>query len=121
MTQAKAAFLVKDPKKVEDPLSYRVLLILSGIYRRWASLRLRQMDDWVAQWALPEMFAGVQGRGAEDGWCGTPLDLEEAEQQGDDYTVGAADVFKCFDEVSHTFVYEVRVDQGVPQYLASSV
>ena len=68
MVQAKAAFLVKDPTKVEDPMSYRVLLILSSIYRRWATLRLRQMSRWVDGWALPEMYAGVQGRGAQDAW-----------------------------------------------------
>ena len=59
MREAKAAFLVKDPSKVEDPLAYRVLLILAAVYRRWASLRLRHLEGWVAQWQLPEMFAGV--------------------------------------------------------------
>ncbi len=27
-------------------------------------------------WQLPEMFAGVPGRGAEEGWYATAIDIE---------------------------------------------
>ena len=43
---AKAAFLVKSEDKQEDPLSYRVLLILPNLYRRWASTRLKHLEGW---------------------------------------------------------------------------
>ena len=56
-TEAKAAFLEKNPEDSDNPLAYRVLLILPGIYRRWAGLRLTQMNDWVERWAPEEMFA----------------------------------------------------------------
>jgi len=38
---ARAAFMAKDPAKLEDALKYRVLTVLPVIYRKWASLRLK--------------------------------------------------------------------------------
>ena len=78
ITQARAAFLVKDPKKVEDPYSYRVFLILSAVYLRCATLRLQQMASWISEWAAKEMYAGVQGRDAQDAWNSTVLEMEDA-------------------------------------------
>ena len=40
LCSAKAAYLSEDPLRTEDPLGYRVLLILPVLYRRWASARL---------------------------------------------------------------------------------
>ena len=45
LLQGKAAFLAKDPTKLDDPLSYRVLLLLPVVYRRWAAMRLDTMQD----------------------------------------------------------------------------
>ena len=36
---ARAAFMAKDPTKLEDALKYRVLTVLPVVYRKWASLR----------------------------------------------------------------------------------
>ena len=60
VSTARAAFLAKDADKLEDPLAYRVLLIMSVLYRRWASCRLRGMAPWIKRWQLQEMFAGWQ-------------------------------------------------------------
>ena len=49
MTYARAAYLAKDAQNREDPLAYRVLLILPAIYRRWASARLAALEDWIAK------------------------------------------------------------------------
>ena len=57
MTKARAAFLAKDPDDELNPLAYRVLLMLSGVYRMWSKTRLRHMQPWVETWTLPEMFA----------------------------------------------------------------
>ena len=66
MMKARAAFLAKDPEDEQNPLAYKVLLMLSGVYRMWSKTRLRHLQPWVEAWTLPEMFAGVEGRGAED-------------------------------------------------------
>ena len=62
---AKAAFLAKEGDSL-DPLNYRILSILPVIYRRWASMRLQHLAPWVDSFALPQMYAGIPGRGAED-------------------------------------------------------
>ena len=111
---AKAAFLAKDPGKLEDPLSYRVLLILPALYRRWASIRLRAMDRWVDTWAEPEMFAGIRGRGAADGWYETGIDMEEALAEGKHIVGAAADVHKCFDQIQRQIVYSMAEKAGMP-------
>ena len=41
--QAKAAFLEKEGAIPGEVMSYRVLLIMAVLYRRWASIRLRSM------------------------------------------------------------------------------
>ena len=66
LQSAKAAFLSKDPAKLDDPLEYRVLLILPVLYRRWASSRLKGLKPWMRKWQLETMFAGIEGFGAED-------------------------------------------------------
>ena len=59
-------------------MRYRILLILSVVYRRWASVRLRSMTSWTEGWKLPCMFAGVPGMGAEDAWWSTAVKLARA-------------------------------------------
>ena len=82
LTHARAAFLAKDPDRPEDPLAYRVLLVLPALYRRWASMRLADLEPWIQEWQLDEMFAGVPGVGAEDAWWCTSLQLESLWIQG---------------------------------------
>ena len=72
----RAAFLSKDPDDTENPLSYRVLLILPVLYRRWATARLSDMQGWVHTWQHPAMFAGVDSASAEDAWYETALKHE---------------------------------------------
>ena len=68
INQGRAAFLSKDSENTDNPLAYRVLLILPTIYRRWATARLRDLQPWIRQWQLDNMCAGVEGAGAEVGW-----------------------------------------------------
>ena len=58
-TNAKSAFLAKDPKNLDDCLSYRLLTILPFIYRKWAAIRHKDLKPWIDLWALPEMHAGA--------------------------------------------------------------
>ena len=68
----------------------------------------------MAQWALPEMYAGVQGRGAQDAWYTTALDLEEAFMNAQPVTGGAVDIHKCFDQILRPVVYKLSAMAGVP-------
>lgn len=115
MNQAKAAFLVKDPAKAEDPLAYRVLLILAAIHRRLAAIGLWHMGEWVESRAEPMMYAGVKGRGTEDGWYTTAVAIELARCLGLHVTLGATDVFKCFDKLLRTITYQLATLMGMPK------
>lgn len=92
-----------------------MLLILVSIYRRWATLRLRQLAGWVEGWARDDMIAGVGGRGAEDGCYTSAVLLEEAELQGHDLTDVAADVFKCFDQLVRETINQLAALAGMPE------
>ena len=71
---ARAAFMAKDPTKLEDALKYRVLTLLLVVYRKWASLRLKNLEAWVEEWEVEELYT-VKG-GAQAAWWVTALELE---------------------------------------------
>ena len=63
---ARAVFLPKDPDDTQNPLKYRILKITSAYYRRWASTRNQQLEEWIKLWDHPAINAGVPGKGAQD-------------------------------------------------------
>ena len=67
-THAKAVYLQKEGAEVGQVMSYRALTITAPLYRAWATMRLADLKEWIESWALPEMYAGVPGRGAVDAW-----------------------------------------------------
>ena len=58
-----------------EVMSFRPLTIIVPINRRWASIRLKSMTQWIEEWALEEMFAGVPGQGAVDAWYQALIDI----------------------------------------------
>ena len=95
----KAFFLSKVQGFTTDPMDCRVLLILPRLYRRWAGLRLCDLESWVREWQLPEMYAGVPGGGAEMAWWQASLLREDAFHDQRDVIAGALDIYKCFDQI----------------------
>ena len=114
VTTARAAFLANDVDRFEDPLAYRVLLIMPVLYRRWACCRLRAMAHWIKRWQLQEMVAGVAEMGADDAWWETALDLEEHLLNGTPFSGAGVDVFKCFDQIVRDLVYRLAETAGMP-------
>ena len=82
-------------------------MILPTLYRKWASIRLGALREWILTWACEEMFAGIPSWGAEDAWMDTALYLEEQTLLGQPVTLGAVDIFKCFDQLLRPLVYEL--------------
>ena len=98
-TSARAAFMAKEEGIDLDPQSYRVLLMLPATYRLYAKIRLKHIQPWIAEWVAPEIFAGVEGQGAADAAYETAVRMELARMEGDCCTGGAADIYKCFDQI----------------------
>ena len=60
------------------------------------------------------MFAGVQGRGAQDAWYMTAVDMETAfVVHNHSLTGGAADIHKCFDQIMRPVVHKVAEAAGI--------
>ena len=62
------------------------------------------MAPWIYEWRLYEMCAGVSERGAEDGWWGTDLELENVAMDHVAY-MGGVDIMKCVDQILRDLVY----------------
>ena len=119
-TKARAAFLTKGEESDLDPLSYRVLLMLATAYRTWAKTRLEQLHPWIKTWAVDEIYAGVEGQGANDAAYTTAVEIELCRLLDIDYSGGAADIFKCFDQVQRPIVYKVLQLAGMPARVLSA-
>ncbi len=96
-------------------MSYRVLLIMSALNRKWESMRLRSPESWIHQWEMHEMYAGTGKKGAEDAWYQTMIDLELMQLEGKPYCGGAADIMKFFDQIQRPLVYELLKVAGMPE------
>ena len=94
LLHARAHMLAKDTSRPLDPLAYRLLLITPVLYRAWAKLRLRHLQPWMATWALPTMFGGIQGFGAAEAWYATSVDVEWAMVFNTPLVGGALDLFQ---------------------------
>ena len=53
------AYITMIPKADGDaaPLGQRPLCVLPVVYRIWASVRLRHLDDWLRSWFPPPVFS----------------------------------------------------------------
>eukprot|EP00974_Lingulodinium_polyedra_P042569 4087204-Lingulodinium_polyedra.AAC.1 len=60
------------------------------------------------------MFAGVQGRGAEEANFLHALELEEYLLQGIAFAGGDADIKKCFDQLVCPLVVALAAAAGMP-------
>ena len=106
--------MAKEEEEALEPLGFRCLLMLPSLYRLWAWTRLSRLEPWVEQWSMEEIFAGVGGQGAEDAAYAAAVLLEHCNLRGLDATGGAADIFKCFDQVMRPLVYKLLQKAGLP-------
>ena len=58
------------------------------------------------------MFAGVQGRSADDAWYANALDLEHADLLSLPINGNALDLMKCFDQILRLLLYIVLIVSG---------
>ena len=60
------------------------------------------------------MYAGIEGQGAADASYGTALQIEHCMVHGVDFTRGASDVYKWFDQIQRPIIYAVLQKAGMP-------
>ena len=71
--------------------------------------------DWVANWQMPEMYAGVPGLSAEDAAYATGIEIEDLNNRGLPYSGTVADIFKCFDQIVRPLVEALLIRAGFPK------
>ena len=120
LLHAKIHQQLKDPAKPRTALNHRGLTILVYLYREWAKLRLKCLRPWIAMWDTPELFAGVPGKGAEDAWYTTAIDIEHNQLQDIPMSGAAADMFKCFDQILLELVTHILTAAGMPPTIISA-
>ena len=92
-------------------LAYRVLLMLRAIYRMLGRTRLAHLQPWIA----PEMFAGVEGQGAEEAAYNPAMFLEHCNLNNTEFAGGAADIYEFFDQVQQGLLYDLLDKAGMPK------
>jgi ribonuclease HI len=115
MLHTRAVFLSKDPEQTDNPLSYRILKITSGWYRKWGTCRNRGLRDWIKTWDCPELNSGVPGKGAQDAWLNIALRLELAQLNNQQIAGASVDVYKCFDQINRDLVLLLAEKAGMPR------
>ena len=114
MLATRAVFLSKDAGDTSNPLAYRILKITSGIYRKWGSTRIKDLNQWIQEWDDGAINAGVPGKGAVDAWHTTALDIEYAITNNIKLAGGSIDVYKCFDQLNRELVFALAQEAGMP-------
>ena len=112
---AKIAHLEKQGSGLGEVMPYRPLTIMSPLYRRWASLRLKCLGRRVSKWALPQIYAGVAQQGAADATYQVLSDVEKMTLEGTRFCRGAADIFKFFDQILRQLAYVLLRLAGMPR------
>ena len=61
------------------------------------------------------MYAGIPEMGAKDAWWSTALELEDCKLSRIDFTGGAEDIWKCFDQILRPLLYAIARLAGMPE------
>ena len=91
--------------------------MLASVYRLWGKVRLAHLQPWIDDWNLPEIYAGIEWKGAAGAAYATAIEIEYCRAAGIKYSGGAADIYKCFVQIRREIVYEVLSSAGLPEQI----
>lgn len=64
---------------------------------------------------MPQIYAGIEGQGASDASYATAVEIEFCRVHDIEYTGGAADIYKCLDQIRREIVYKVLEEAATPR------
>jgi hypothetical protein len=112
---SRVVFLAKDPNKLDNALEFRLLTIMSSIYRKWGAERHEDMEGWANDWCLPGMY--TMGLGADAAWWHSAVELELAQLQDKTIVGGSLDIKKAFDQLQRPLLKSLLIEAGFPPRL----
>ena len=117
----RAAFAAKtEQPDPDDPLAFRILSVLSLLYRKWAGYRNRSLDAWARTWDHPAIYSGAGARSCEEAWWTTALLVEHCRASGSSYAAGCVDIYNCHDQVVRGLMLHLAQLAGFPPALAAA-
>eukprot|EP00438_Fugacium_kawagutii_P006440 Skav208839 [mRNA] locus=scaffold1193:177041:181282:+ [translate_table: standard] len=96
--------------KCADPdlaTHYRPIVLISLLYRLWASSSSKHFLPFLCQRIAPHIFGYVQGRRASDMWGLVQLSLEVSRLSSQPLTGFCADLVKCFNLLARFPLFEL--------------
>ena len=118
LRKGKPVFIAKPSTSWEDPLTFRILLILPYAYRCGAKMRLRHLAPWIRSWATEDMFGLYEGTGAQGAWYRSAVVREEALLSARPFSGSCDDIWKAYDGISRELAVAVACVAGFPRKLA---
>lgn len=112
MLHTRAVFL---SNHAQDPLTYRILKITSGWYRKWATCMNTDLRAWISTWDCDEIYSGVPGKGGQDAWFNTALQLELAQLSNQLVVGGPVDIYKFSDQFNRQLIFRLALEVGMPR------
>ena len=90
--------------------------MLPIVYRIWASARMGQLDGWFQSWVRQSVFSAGGGRGSDEAWKTSALDIEEvlSDATDSDVHIFVDDVMESFDTVDRGVLDRVLSSLGLP-------
>ena len=111
------AYIAMIPETDGDatPLGQRPLGVLPIVYHVWTSARVVQLGEWFRSWVPDSVFSAGGGRGSEEAWYTSVLDIEEVLSGASDSHLHlfVADVIKSFDTVDWSILDRVLSSLGL--------
>ena len=108
--------------KVEAPhlaVHYRPIVLLSIIYRCWASLRSRQLLRWLAQLVPEDAYGFIPGREPAQVWLLLQAQIEATIESQHSLCGLSSDIVRAFNNIRRVPLFELAAHLGVPSRLTS--
>eukprot|EP00438_Fugacium_kawagutii_P010060 Skav222709 [mRNA] locus=scaffold1661:97954:102885:+ [translate_table: standard] len=112
--------LISTLEKVElahSPNQFRPICVLSGFYRVWASIRTKQLIQWLSKLSPKGLFGNRKGCDTSQLWWNLSVQIETAILEGDPLSGSLGDIVKCFNTLPRIPVFHLLSHLNVPACL----
>ena len=103
--------------RAQTAADYRPICIFSIVYRCWASLRAREMLQWLSMIAPPNLMGSCPGRDSASLWYQLACLIEEGNCSDSTWAGHIADLSKCFNNLPRIPTMLLAHKYGIPPKL----